>query len=127
MPDSHQSRNIDIAELVGRLNVTPISKKQEKEQTFSERKESARRKSIENDNLENDQKLKKTSLIILFSFLGIETVAIFVLAFIQGAGGGPNGWFYLDEWSFRLVMAGTLGQITAMLMVAIKHLFPKKC
>jgi hypothetical protein len=109
-------------------NLEPIQSKstRPKSQTFSKKLENARRKSIENDNLENDQRLKKISLIILFVFLSIETVAIFVLAFFQGFGDGENGWFYLDAWSFRLVMAGTLGQITAMLTIAIKHLFPKK-
>lgn len=85
--------------------------------------EKIRKQQIENDNIEKDQRLKETTLRILFFFLTFETIIIFVLAFFQGfyAGG-----FHLEEWSFRLVIAGTLSQIAAMLIIAVKNLFPTK-
>jgi hypothetical protein len=86
------------------------------------REEKARRQKIANDILEKDHRLKEATLKKLFRFLSAETGVIFVLAFLQGFG-----WkdFELDQWSFRLVIAATLGQITAMLTIAVQHLFPK--
>jgi hypothetical protein len=82
-----------------------------------------RNQQIINDNIEKDQNLKETTLRILFYFLTIETIIIFVLAFFQGF----SAWgFHLEEWSFRLVIAGTLSQIAAMLIIAVKNLFPSK-
>lgn len=82
-----------------------------------------RRLEIENNIAEADQQLKVKTLVILFVFLSVETVVVFLLAFFQGFG-----WqqFQLDEWSFRIVVAATIGQITAMLTIAVQHLFPKK-
>lgn len=85
--------------------------------------EKLRKQQIENDNAEKDQKLKEGTLKKLFIFLGIETAIIFVLAFLQGFSWSK---FKLDQWSFRLVITATLGQITAMLTIAVQHLFPKK-
>lgn len=82
-----------------------------------------RNQQIINDNIEKDQNLKETTLRILFYFLTIETIIIFILAFFQGF----SAWgFQLEEWSFRLVIAGTLSQIAAMLIIAVKNLFPSK-
>jgi len=94
-----------------------------KPQKISEKIERARSKKIENDNAEKDQALKEKTLKILFIFLSLETIAIFMLALLQGFT-----WkgFGLDEWSFRLVITATIGQITAMLTIAIYHLFPKR-
>jgi len=85
--------------------------------------EKIRRQQIENDNIEKDQRLKETTLRILFYFLTAETIVIFTLAFFQGF---QTGEFHLEEWSFRLVIAGTLSQIAAMLIIAVKNLFPSK-
>jgi hypothetical protein len=85
--------------------------------------EKIRKQQIENDNIEKDQRLKETTLRILFFFLTFETIIIFVLAFFQGFHAGG---FQLEEWSFRLVIAGTLSQIAAMLIIAVKNLFPTK-
>jgi hypothetical protein len=87
------------------------------------RNEEVRNKKIDNDNKEKDQRLKEWTLTMLFTFLSAETALIFVFAFFQGF---KVGGFSLDEWSFRLVLVGTLGQITAMLTIAVRHLFPKK-
>ena len=84
--------------------------------------ERARQKQIQNDNLISDQKMEKWSLFVLFIFLGLETAVVFVIIFLQGF----QNSFYLEEWSFRSLLAGTLLQITAMLTIAIKHLFPSK-
>lgn len=85
--------------------------------------EKIRKQQIENDNIEKDQRLKEATLRILFFFLTFETIIIFVLAFFQGF---TTGGFHLEEWSFRLVIAGTLSQIAAMLIIAVKNLFPTK-
>lgn len=85
--------------------------------------EKIRKQQIENDNIEKDQRLKEATLRILFFFLTFETIIIFVLAFFQGFA---TGGFHLEEWSFRLVIAGTLSQIAAMLIIAVKNLFPTK-
>jgi hypothetical protein len=82
-----------------------------------------RKQQIENDNIEKDQKLKEATLRVLFYFLMAETLVIFLLAFVQGFS---IYGFRLEEWSFRLVIAGTLSQIAAMLIIAVKNLFPSK-
>lgn len=83
--------------------------------------EVTRRKQLENDALAQDIKLKKQTLDRLFLFLAIETIIIFGFAFGQAVR-----WFSLDEWSFRLVITATIAQITLMLNIAVKHLFPQK-
>lgn len=82
-----------------------------------------REKKIKNDALEQDLGLKKNTLKILFWFLAIETAAVFLIAFLQGFK--PCG-FYLEEWSFRVLLVSTILQITAMLTIAVQHLFPKR-
>lgn len=88
------------------------------------REELARRERIKNDDAEQDILLKRTTLNRLFRFLTAETVAIFLLAFLQGIH-APWG-FRLEEWSFKILVTVTIAQITAMLFVAVRYLFPKK-
>lgn len=83
--------------------------------------EEARALRIKNNNIEEDQRLKKDTLGKLFLLLTIETSIVFVMAFMQGFK-----LFWLDEWSFRLLLSATLLQITAMLTIAVRHLFPQK-
>jgi len=85
--------------------------------------ELARRESIKNTAMEQDIALKAQTLTLLFRFLGAETVVIFIFAFLQA-----THWlnFNLEVWSFRLLIASTIAQITFMLQVAVKHLFPTK-
>lgn len=85
--------------------------------------EIARKQNILNKGLEQDIALKKLTLLILFIFLGLETLCIFIFAFLQATN---TFKFKLDEWSFKLLIAATLSQITYMLQVAVKHLFPVK-
>ncbi|HLD60977.1 MAG TPA: hypothetical protein VJA27_02500 [Patescibacteria group bacterium] len=82
-----------------------------------------RRKELENTAFEQDIKLKKSTLERLFIFLGSETIVIFLFALMQGL---KLGGFKLEEWSFKLLVAATITQITTMLLVAVKHLFPQK-
>lgn len=115
-----------LSELIAEMRLdSPQPKRQQKTaETFSskaEKAEQVRQSRIRNDILESDQTMKKWSLVVLFAFLGLETVAIFALVFFQGFA---LGGFHIEEWNFRLVIAGTLIQITAMLEVAIRHLFP---
>jgi hypothetical protein len=85
------------------------------------REELARRERIKNDDAEQDIILKRTTLNRLFWFLATETVAIFVLAVLQGFE-----VLRLEEWSFKLLTTATIAQITAMLFVAVRYLFPTK-
>jgi len=86
--------------------------------------EIARERKIKNDNAEQDIGLKRKTLIILFVFLAVETLLIFIFAFFQAIG-RPDG-FSLDEISFRLLLGATIAQITGMLFVAVRYLFPTK-
>lgn len=85
--------------------------------------EKIRRGALENDAFEQDIALKRSTLRKLFVFLALETVVIFVFAYFQGVS--FNG-FVLEEWSFKLLVAATITQITVMLNIAVKHLFPEK-
>lgn len=86
--------------------------------------EIAREQKIRNDNAEQDITLKRKTLDRLFKLLTLETVLIFLLAVAQGAS-WPAG-FHIDEPSFRILAAATIAQITGMLFVAVRYLFPKK-
>jgi hypothetical protein len=86
--------------------------------------EVTRRKQLENDALAQDIRLKEQTLQRLFVFLTIETVVIFAMAFMQAIH-WPFG-FNLDDWSFRLLLAATISQITFMLNIAVKNLFPRR-
>lgn len=77
-----------------------------------------------NEGLRIDQNLKKLSLKLLFVFLGIETFVIFLFTFFQAINDPFN--FKLEEWTFRLLVTVSITQITLMLQVAIKYLFPTK-
>lgn len=85
--------------------------------------EIARRENIKNKDLEQDIKLKKMTLIILFMFLGVETIIIFAFSFLQATS---LLGFKLEEWSFKLLVTATLIQIAFMLQVAVKYLFRDK-
>ena len=80
------------------------------------------KKEIENEASKADIELKKKSLKYLFLFLLFETIIVFSFAFLQGFA---HKNFHLEEWTFRLVIAATISQVTYMLQHAIKHLFPK--
>lgn len=83
--------------------------------------EEKREKGLRNDALAQDIELKKKTLNRLFTLLTAETVVIFIFALWQGF----RTWgFNLEEWSFRLLVGATIIQITTMLLVAVKHLFP---
>jgi hypothetical protein len=85
--------------------------------------EEERGKKLGNDEKEQDIRLKRYTLQLLFVFLALETTVIFIIAFFQGFS--PYN-FYLDELSFRIVVTATITQITVMLIIAVKHLFPNK-
>lgn len=85
------------------------------------------RESLKNQNYAQNILLKKNTLTALFIFLAIETLVIFVFSFLQAS----RYWeftdkFYFEEWSFRVLVSATIIQITIMLQVAVKHLFPEK-
>ena len=90
--------------------------------TFQERLD-YQKQAIENRGKLQDIHLKRTTLNRLFLFLAIETALIFSFAILQAWG--VRG-FHLEEWSFKLLVSATLLQITYMLQVAVKHLFPNK-
>jgi hypothetical protein len=85
--------------------------------------EIARAQKIKNDDAEQDISLKRKTLNRLFIFLGVETACIFLLAFFQAVHW--PGHFHLEEWSFKLLITATILQITGMLYLAVRYLFPK--
>lgn len=86
--------------------------------------EVARKKQLENENTAQDIRLKRITLNRLFWFLAAETALIFLFTFFQAVE-WPDG-FALEEWSFRVLIGATIAQITGMLFVAVRYLFPKK-
>lgn len=82
----------------------------------------AEREKIKNIGIRQDIELKKATLKKLFLFLEIETAVVFLFSFFQAMHWPMN--FGLEEWSFKLLIAATISQITAMLLIAVKHLFP---
>ena len=76
---------------------------------------------ILNQGLRQDIRLRKITLWILLSFLAVETIIIFSFSFFQAT---KIFNFQLEEWSFKLLVAATISQITYMLQVAVKYLFP---
>lgn len=86
--------------------------------------EFVRERRLKNDDAEQNIKLKKVVLNRLFLFLSVETFLIFLLSFFQ-ATQFPFG-FALEEWSFNLLITATILQITGMLFVAVRYLFPTK-
>lgn len=104
----------------------------DKEKTYSEKKPDTKKiddvleekERIKNEGLRQDIGMKKYTLWLLFGFLSIETFFIFMFSFFQAIH-WPWG-FKLEEWSFNLLVGATITQITAMLIIAVKHLFPDK-
>lgn len=80
-----------------------------------------RRQRLSNDDVEQNIRLKRVVLNRLFWFLGIETFFIFLFAFMQA-----THWlgFTLEQWSFNILITATIAQITGMLFVAVRYLFP---
>lgn len=81
------------------------------------------REKIKNEGLALNNELKKKTLSFLCNLLFGETLIVFVFSFFQAFG----LWgFKLEEWSFKLLITATISQITIMLLVAVKHLFPNQ-
>lgn len=97
---------------------TPQSQK-----TTEIEQEIIRRERIRNDDAEQDIHLKRITLNRLFLLLAAETALIFVVAVLQA-----TQWlgFRLQEWSFQTLITATILQITGMLFVAVRYLFPSK-
>ncbi len=81
------------------------------------------KKEIENEDLRQNIALKRNTLDRLFLFLAVETGLVFAITFYQGF---KNLGFSLDSWNFRTLITATILQITTMLLVVVKHLFPVK-
>lgn len=111
-----------LPELTHRQIIFPNNGIQQSAQTADINQEIARAERIKNDNAEQDIQLKRNTWYRLFRFLITETTVVFILAFFQAIGWPWN--FHLEEWSFKLVVTVTIGQITAMLYVAVRYLFP---
>lgn len=85
--------------------------------------ELARTERLKNDDVEQNIALKRVVLNRLFRFLAAETVLIFIFALLQA-----THWlgFSLEQWSFNILITATIAQITGMLFVAVRYLFPTK-
>lgn len=79
------------------------------------------KKEREIDLISKNQSLKKLTLILLFVLLFAESLVLFVLAFFQGFS---FYGFELDLWTLRIIVVASLIQISAMLTIAVQHLFP---
>ena len=79
---------------------------------------------IKNEALKQDINLKKKTLKFLCNLLFIETIILFLFSFFQAVKWPME--FGLEEWSFKLLIIATISQITIMLLVAVKHLFPNQ-
>lgn len=88
------------------------------------REELARRERIKNDDAEQDILLKRRTLNLLFYLLFVETLAIFVLSFMQAVHAPWH--FAMQDSSFKILVGATILQITAMLSVAVAYLFPRR-
>jgi len=102
------------AEMIPSVKSKPALQKKDAEE---------KRKDLENEDYAQDIRLKKNTLDRLFWFLGAESVLIFLFTLFQA-----THWlgFDLEEWSFKLLLSSTIIQITYMLQMAIKYLFPVK-
>jgi hypothetical protein len=81
------------------------------------------RKRLENQDYAQNTTLKRRTINLLFRFLALETTAIFVFAFAQATRWPAD--FHMEEWSFKLLVTATIAQITGMLLVAVRYLFPR--
>ena len=90
--------------------------------TIDINQEILRRQELENNDFAQNTMLKRKTINRLFWFLAIETGLIFMFSFFQGTHAPHN--FHLEEWSFKLLVTATIAQITGMLFVAVRYLFP---
>jgi len=93
------------------------------EESWNINEELAEREAIRNEGLKQDIRLKRNTLFALFALLACETAVLFYLTYLQGV---ELNHFHMEEWSFKLLIGATITQITVMLQVAVKHLFPSK-
>jgi len=84
----------------------------------------AEKERIKNEGLKQDIDLKKKTLRFLCNLLFVETIIVFLFSFFQAVKWPMR--FGLEEWSFKLLIVATISQITIMLLVAVKHLFPNQ-
>jgi len=110
-----------IEELMAERNLN-AHKYESKEKKVSFKDTIAEKERIKNIGRRQDIDLKKKTLSFLHKLLFAETVVIFLFSFFQATEFPMN--FHLEEWSFKLLVATTISQITIMLLIAIKHLFP---
>jgi len=82
----------------------------------------AEKEKIRNIGRRQDIDLKKKTLNFLHKLLFCETAIIFLFSFFQATKFPMD--FHLEEWSFKLLVTATISQITIMLLIAVKHLFP---
>lgn len=80
------------------------------------------RKLLENRDFAQNTQLKRRTLSLLFKFLAIETGVVFAFAFAQATRWPLD--FQMEEWSFKILVTATIAQITGMLFVAVRYLFP---
>lgn len=93
-----------------------------KEKRISLENTIAEKEGIKNIGRRQDINLKKKTLNFLHRLLFAETAVIFLFSFFQATEFPMS--FHLEEWSFKLLVAATISQITVMLLIAVKHLFP---
>ncbi len=122
-----EKRNIELKKYADSFLASVYNRKSVSYDSVPEKKEKIEdiiieQEKIKNAGIEQDITLRKKTLNLLFKFLVGETIVIFLFSFFQAI---HNPWnFALEEWSFKLLVTATISQITIMLLVAVKYLFP---
>lgn len=70
-----------------------------------------------------DREMKKSVAKIIFTFLAIETFAVFIILTMQGFR--PLE-FQVEDSTLNIFLGATILQISAMAIMVIRHLFPTK-
>lgn len=68
-----------------------------------------------------DRDLKKRIATMVFSFLAVETLALFFIILLQGFA--PFG-FKLEDSTINIFLGATLLQISSMAIIITRHLYP---
>lgn len=109
-----KNEDLVVSGLSGEKELEIYKKRQEISQ-------SDKRFEAEMDQRKMDRDLKKRIANQVFGFLGIETIALFLVILIQGFR--PYG-FHLEDSTINIFLGATLLQISSMAVIITRHLYP---
>lgn len=93
----------------------------EKRKRLQELTQQDRRFEAEMEQRKIDRELKKRIATMVFSFLAVETFALFFIIMLQGFT--PYG-FKLEDSTINIFLGATLLQISSMAVIITRHLYP---